>query len=304
LALHEYISSNGYEKGFLKTLETVLTEGFRTDDRTGVGCLTLPGQKIEYDLSGGKFPLMTTRRAFFRGIVEECLWILSGSTDARVLQEKDIHVWDGNSSREFLDSRGLQHLEEGDIGAGYGFQLRNFGADYSGCRAVPDAAAGVDQLRNLIEGIRTDPNGRRHIISLWNPAAIRNTALPPCHVLYQWIVDTTRHELHCCFYQRSSDLFIAGNWNACSAALMTYLIGHITGYIPRRVVMMIGSAHIYTNHIQQVKEQLTREPRHFPLLRIRRAPSFSAVNFDNYCFEDFELVGYEPMPAIKAPMNV
>jgi dihydrofolate reductase/thymidylate synthase len=316
LRLAEYTNACSDEIALLAVMSRVAATGFSISDRTGVGARVCVGEKLEYSLEGGRFPIMTTRKGFFKGIVAEVLWMLRGQTDAKILQRDGIHIWDGNSSRQFLDDRNLTNLEEGDIGAGYGFQMRHFGDTYYG--AAHAHTGGADQLRGLLDGILRDPDSRRHIISLWNPMALDQTALPPCHVLYQWIVNTATREISCCFYQRSSDLFLAGNWNACGAALMTYIIGHITGYTPLKVVMMIGNAHVYSNHAEQVAEQCRRKPLPPPLLEVSAAMppiqhhSTTDIDarikqgldwIDGCAAHDFRLINYQSSAAIKGTMN-
>jgi dihydrofolate reductase/thymidylate synthase len=305
--------ANRGEKHLLETMKRIVEEGTPSPNRTGVAARYTYGERFEYDLRGGRFPLLTTRRAFPRGIFEELMWFLRGQTDASILQEKKVHVWDGNSTREFLDEVGLVGNREGDIGAGYGFQLRHFGAEYKGCDADYDGK-GRDQLAALVEGIRHTPLSRRHVVSFWNPTEHLaptadelgqgwepSTALPPCHMQYHWNVNPDEKTIECCFFQRSSDLFLAGSWNACSAALWTYLLGWMTGYEPKKVVMMTANTHVYDNHREQVLEQCRRIPTAPPLLRI--APKRDIRSITDFEWEDLEILNYRPQPAIRGKMN-
>ncbi len=296
LNISHYTFFNHEENNYLEMMQEILFEGDIKDDRTGIGTMSKFGKFLSYDVSNNILPILTTKRIFFRGIVEELFWFLSGSTDAKKLQEKNVSIWDGNSSREFLDSRKLNHLEEGDIGAGYGFQLRHFGDTYKTCK---DTYKGVDQLKNVINLIKNDPSSRRILFSYWNPANLDNVALPPCHLMYQFYCNIEKKELSCNLYQRSSDYFLANNFNSVSAIVLMHLIGNITGYTPKTFNHFMGDTHIYLNHEKQCKEQLLRTPTIFPLLFVK-----SKKEISDYTIEDLELLFYSPQATIKAPMAV
>lgn len=224
---------------------------------------------------------------------------LQGNTNANVLAEKDIHIWDGNGSREFLDERGLGHRDVGDLGPVYGFQWRHFGAEYVDMY-TDYTGKGVDQLADCIDKIKNNPEDRRIVLSAWNPADLGLMALPPCHMFCQFYVNTETNELSCQMYQRSADMGLGVPFNIASYALLTHLIAHVTGRKPGEFVHVLGDAHIYLNHLDALKEQLEREPRDFPTLRINP----EKTDIDNFEFSDFEVVGYKPFKAIKMKMAV
>lgn len=222
-------------------------------DRTQVGTVSIFGAQMRFNLRDNIFPLLTTKRVFWRAVAEELLWFIRGSTDARALQAKDVHIWDGNSTREFLDKSGFSDREEGDLGPVYGFQWRHYGAEYTTCRA-DYAGKGVDQLNEVIERIKTNPTDRRIIMSAWNVLDIPKMALPPCHCFVQFFV--ADGELSCQLYQRSADMGLGVPFNIASYALLTYLIAHVTGLKPGDFVHTLGDAHVYLTHIEPLKKQV------------------------------------------------
>jgi thymidylate synthase len=244
-----------------------------------------------------QFPLLTTKRVFWRGLAEELLWFIKGSTDAKLLQAKNIRIWDGNSTREFLDASGFHSREVGDLGPVYGFQWRHFGADYKTC-TDDYAGQGIDQLKDVIERIKMNSNDRRIIMTAWNPIDIPQMALPPCHCLVQFYV--ANRELSCQLYQRSADMGLGVPFNIASYALLTYMIAHVTNLKPGDFVHTFGDCHVYLNHIEPLKEQLERKPRSFPQLKIKR----QVTDIDDFTFDDFEIIGYDPYPTIKMEMAV
>uniref|UniRef100_A0A8C1JGZ0 Thymidylate synthase n=1 Tax=Cyprinus carpio TaxID=7962 RepID=A0A8C1JGZ0_CYPCA len=246
-------------------------------------------------LRDNQFPLLTTKRVFWKGILEELLWFIKGSTNARELSEKGVRIWDANGSREFLDKSGFSDREEGDLGPVYGFQWRHFGAEYKDMH-TDYSGQGVDQLQKVIDSIRSNPEDRRIIMCAWNPNDLPLMALPPCHALCQFYVSDG--ELSCQLYQRSGDIGLGVLFNIASYALLTYMITHITGRQPGDFVHTLGDAHIYTNHIEPLKEQLY--PRPYPKLRIKR----NVERIDDFQAEDFEIYDYDPHPAIKMQMAV
>lgn len=270
--------------------------GVVRDDRTGVGTVSVFGAQMRFNMRD-LFPLLTTKRVFWRAVAEELLWFVHGCTDAKILQGKNIHIWDGNSDRKFLDNLGFTEREEGDLGPVYGFQWRHFGAKYRTCHD-DYTNEGIDQLKEVINTIRTKPNDRRIIMSAWNPIDIPNMALPPCHCLAQFYV--ANGELSCQLYQRSADMGLGVPFNIASYALLTYMIAHITDLKPGDFVHTTGDTHVYKNHIEPLKEQLKRKPRPFPKLIIRRKVS----DIEDFKFEDFEIVDYKPYPKIEMQMAV
>lgn len=210
---------------------------------------------MRFDLRNDVMPLLTTKRVFWRAVVEELLWFVRGSTDAKELQAKNVRIWDGNSTREFLDKSGFQDREEGDLGPVYGFQWRHFGAEYKAC-GDDYAGQGIDQLNDVITRIRNNPNDRRIIMCAWNAADLPKMALPPCHCLVQFYV--ADGELSCQLYQRSADMGLGVPFNIASYALLTYMIAHVTSLKTGDFVHTLGDAHVYLNHIEPLKEQVRR----------------------------------------------
>lgn len=214
------------EYQYLNHIRRIIETGVKRNDRTGVGTYGIFGSQMRYSLRNNIFPLLTTKRVFWRGVVEELLWFIRGSTNAKELSDKKIHIWDANSSREFLDQMGFVDREEGDLGPIYGFQWRHFGAPYKGMHA-DYTGQGVDQLKEVIETIRNRPNDRRIIMCAWNPVDIPKMALPPCHCLVQFFV--AKDELSCLLYQRSADMGLGVPFNIASYSLLTVMIAHVTG---------------------------------------------------------------------------
>ena len=256
---------------------------------------------MRYSLRDDTLPLLTTKRTFWRGVAEELLWFVKGSTNANELAEKNIHIWDGNGSREFLDSRGLQHREQGDLGPVYGFQWRHFGAEYKDMHA-DYTGQGVDQLADCINKIINNPEDRRIVMSAWNPADLELMALPPCHMFCQFYVDTAKNEVSCQMYQRSADMGLGVPFNIASYALLTHMIAKVTGRKAGDFVHTIGDAHVYLNHVDALKEQLERKPRAFPKLKLKDGKEYNDI--DGFEFDDFEVVGYKPHKTIKMKMAV
>ncbi|XP_030382406.1 thymidylate synthase-like [Scaptodrosophila lebanonensis] len=284
------------EEQYLNLIRKILCIGDHRIDRTKVGTISIFGAQMRFDLRD-RFPLLTTKRVFWRAVVEELLWFIHGKTDAKLLQAKNIHIWDGNSNREFLDLCGFTDRVEGDLGPVYGFQWRHFGAKYRGC-SDDYSGEGVDQLQRVIHTIRHDPNDRRMIMSSWNPSDIPQMALPPCHCLAQFYV--AQGELSCQLYQRSADMGLGVPFNIASYALLTCMIAHVTGLRPGEFVHVTGDTHVYRNHVDPLKEQLKRKPRPFPKLNIRR----QVQNIEDFRFDDFEILDYQPYPKIHMEMAV
>jgi thymidylate synthase len=266
---------------YLDLLDHVMTHGVAKADRTGTGTRSVFGYQMRFDLTEG-FPVVTTKRLHLRSIIGELLWFLRGDTNVRWLQERGITIWD-----EWAD-------ELGDLGPVYGHQWRSW--------PTPDGRR-VDQVATVIESIRTNPDSRRHIVSAWNVADVDDMALPPCHTMFQFYVrpaaDVGPAFLDCQLYQRSADVFLGVPFNIASYALLTMMVAQLTDLRPGHFVHTLGDAHLYSNHVQQARLQLTREP--FPLPRMRITPR---AGIDDYDLEDFELVGYESHPSIKAPIAV
>lgn len=255
------VTSRHEEYQYLDMIDDVMKNGIFRKDRTGTGTYSKFGTSMRFDLRHA-FPLLTSKRVFWRGVVEELLWFISGATNANLLAEKDIHIWDGNGSKEYLESIGLGHREEGDLGPVYGFQWRHFGAEYTDMHA-DYTGKGVDQLAELIHTIKTNPNDRRLVLTAWNPAALKDVALPPCHMFCQFYV--ADEELSCQMYQRSCDLGLGVPFNIASYSLLTCMVAQVCGLKPGDFVHVLGDAHVYSNHIEPLEEQLKNVPRPFPV---------------------------------------
>ena len=261
---------------YLELVEHILDHGVAMEDRTGTGTLSIFGYQMRFDLERG-FPLLTTKKLHLRSIIHELLWFLAGDTNVRYLHDNKVSIWD-----EWADN-------DGDLGPIYGHQWRSWPTPDGGC---------VDQIDRLITGIRNDPSSRRHIVSAWNVADIEEMALPPCHCLFQfWVADGG---LSCQLYQRSADVFLGVPFNIASYSLLTLMVARVCGLQPREFVHSFGDAHLYSNHIEQARTQLTRDPRPLPTMNIDREVE-SIVDFR---FEDFQLADYDPHPHIKAPIAV
>ena len=261
---------------YLELLERVLTHGARKDDRTGTGTLSVFGHQMRFDLARG-FPLLTTKKLHLKSIIHELLWFLRGDTNVGYLRERGVTIWD-----EWAD-------ESGDLGPVYGAQWRAW--------AAPDGRR-IDQISRVVEDIKRNPDSRRLIVSAWNPADIERMALPPCHALFQFYVADGR--LSCQLYQRSADIFLGVPFNIASYALLTMMIAHVTGLKYGEFVHTLGDAHLYSNHLDQTRLQLSRAPRAAPTMRLNPDRT-SLFEFE---YDDFELLNYDPCPAIKAPVAV
>jgi dihydrofolate reductase/thymidylate synthase len=284
------------EYQYMKLIREIIDKGWAGDDRTGVGTISVFGTSMRYDLSKS-FPLLTTKRTFFRGIMEELLWFIKGDTNGNHLSEKGVKIWDGNGTREFLDKRGLSHREVGDLGPVYGFQWRHFGAKYVDMH-TDYTGQGVDQLAEVIDKIKNNPTDRRILLSAWNPADLNEMALPPCHMFCQFYV--ANGALSCLMYQRSADIGLGVPFNIASYALLTCMIAQVCDLKPGEFIHNMGNTHVYTNHVEPLKEQLQRTPRPFPVLRINP----EVKDIDSFQASDFEIVSYCPHGKIAMEMAV
>ncbi|KAG2386269.1 hypothetical protein C9374_002715 [Naegleria lovaniensis] len=272
--------------------------GIRSE-RTGVGTISKFGYQMRFSLRNHSFPLLTTKRVFWKGVAKELLWFISGNTNANTLSLQDVHIWDGNGSRKYLDSIGLTHREEMDLGPVYGFQWRHWGAHYETMHS-DYSQKGIDQLRKCVDTIRENPTNRRIILSAWNVSDLSQMALPPCHLLCQFWVDTSTQELSCQMYQRSCDMGLGVPFNIASYALLTCMMAQVCGLKPGDFVHSCGDCHVYSNHIEPLKVQLERNPKHFPKLYLNP----NVKEMDDFKFEDFILKDYEPHGVIKMDMAV
>jgi len=288
---------NPEEQQYLALIERILATGSRRGDRTGTGTLSVFGAQMRFSLRGGAFPLLTTKKVFLRGIAEELFWFVKGSTSAKELQDKNVRIWDGNSTREYLDSIGLKDREEGDLGPVYGFQWRHCGAEYTNMHA-DYTGKGVDQLAEVIDSLKNNPNSRRHIICSWAPCDLPKMALPPCHCLCQFYV--ADGELSCQLYQRSADMGLGVPFNIASYALLTCMIAQVTGLKPGEFIHTLGDAHVYLNHVDALKQQVARSPTEFPKLTLN--PDVKKI--EDFCWQDVTVSDYNPQGKIKMDMAV
>lgn len=284
------------EEQYLQIVRNVLETGVLREDRTGVGTLSIFGTSMRFNLRNNVFPLLTTKRVFWKGIVEELLWFLHGSTDSSLLSKKGVRIWDKNGSREFLDSRELFHYEEGDLGPIYGFQWRHWGAEYVNKDTCYENK-GIDQIAEVIKTIKENPSDRRMIVSAWNPSDLKEMALPPCHLLFQFYV--ARGELSCQMYQRSADLGLGVPFNIASYSLLTRIIADVCNLQPGDFIHVLGDTHIYCNHVEALKEQCQRTPSSFPTLIINKKTCI-----DDYVADDFILENYNPQSSIQMSQAV
>lgn len=261
---------------YLNLLQQVMDNGTEKSDRTGTGTRSIFGYQMRFNLNEG-FPLMTTKKLHLKSIVYELLWFLKGDTNVRYLHDHNVSIWD-----EWADP-------EGNLGHIYGFQWRSW-PDYKG--------GAIDQIQQVIGSIKENPDSRRHIVSAWNVADLNNMALPPCHVLYQFYV--ANGTLSCQLYQRSADIFIGVPFNIASYSLLLMMVAQVTGLKPGEFVHTFGDAHIYNNHLEQVKVQLARDPRPLPVMKLN--PLVKDIN--RFEFEDFTLENYDPYPHIKGAIAV
>lgn len=293
---HKNTHLNHGENEYLHLLDKVYTEGSVTEGRNGK-TKALFGERMVFDLEKG-FPLLTTKKMGYRTILRELLWFLSGSTNNRDLKDKNVHIWDENASREFLDSRGLSY-EEDDLGPVYGFQWRHFGAEYQDCHKDYQGK-GYDQIKRIIRQIREEPESRRIILSAWNPPELDKMALPPCHVMCQFHVDRVLGTLDCQLYQRSGDMFLGVPFNIASYAFLTHILARLTDLKGGKLIHVLGDAHIYESHCEQVAEQLKRVPVQFPRIHV----SDSLSDIDQINEDMISIRGYKSYPRIRAPMVV
>jgi len=286
---------NHDEYQYIRLMNRILEEGLPVEGRNG-SVKSSFGEKMVFDLSS--FPLLTTKKIGYKTVLRELLWFIKGSTDNQELLDKNVTIWNGNASKEFLESRSLDY-EEGDLGPVYGFQWRHFGAEYKDCKS-DYSGKGIDQLKWLVQEIKNNPSSRRLILSAWNVGDLDKMALPPCHILSQFYVNQKEGLLSCQLYQRSGDMFLGVPFNIASYAFLTYILCKLTGYKPGKLHHVIGDAHIYEEHIVAVNHQLKRVPKQFPTLTI----SDELKSIDALDESMFRLEGYDPYSSIKAPMKV
>ncbi len=291
---------NNEEQTYIDLLKNILENGSSLrSDRTGTGVYSVFGERLKFSLRDGIIPLLTTKRVYWKGVVEELLFFIKGLTDNKYLQEKNVHIWDGNTQREYLDKNNLSHLSDDCMGPIYGHNWRHFGAEYQDCH-TDYSGQGIDQIQNAINLIKTNPTSRRIVVSAWDPTVLDKACLYPCHILFQFYVNVDKGELSCQMYQRSVDCFLGLPFNIASYALLTYIMADICNLKPGDLIMVLGDTHVYSNHIEQCKIQLERDVRIFPKLVIKGHHETA----EEYEYGDFELIDYKPHPTIKAKMAV
>ena len=290
------------EYQYLNLIDDILENGVMEMGRNG-NTKSIFGASMVFSLSDNKIPILTTKRTAWKTCFKELLWFIAGDTDNKTLQNQGIHIWDGNASREFLDSRGLYNNKEGDLGPVYGHQWRYFNAPYFGC-CEDYNGNGVDQLQEIIDILKSeDPvvrSSRRLVLSAWNPCQLKEMALPPCHVLMQFNV-TDGNKLSCALYQRSGDVGLGVPFNIASYSALTHIIAKHTGLIANEFVYHLGNAHIYEEHIEALKEQLKRKPHEFPKIDIRETHE-NREKIENYRIEDIKLIDYKSYEPIIMKM--
>ena len=286
------------EYQFLDLVKSVVSNGDVKDDRTGVGTMSKFGAHFEFDIST-TVPAITTKKLLLDAVIKELLWMISGSTNSKKLEEQGVNIWKSNSSRSFLDLNNLNYYSEGDIGPLYGFQWRHWGQQYFGCQA-DYKNTGIDQLKWVINEIRTNPSSRRLIVNSWNVSQLNEMVLPPCHLLYQFNV--SGQYLDCQVYQRSADLFLGVPFNMLFYSVLTYMIAHVTGLKPRKLMFSFGDAHVYNNHMEAVSKMLSKTPKPWARLMFENMNDIREI--DDFRFENIKILGYKAWEYISAPMAV
>ena len=296
------MSENVEEMQYLNLIKKILERGNLEKGRNG-NTLSIFGESMRFSLENGKIPILTTKKVAWKTCLKELLWFVRGETDTKLLQKQGVHIWDANTSREFLDSRDLKLYPEGMSGPSYGYQWRNFGANYncfSGKHLTDDYPYnGVDQLQNIIEQLKNPEtrNSRRLILNAWNPKQLDQMALPPCHMMCQFNVHDG-NKLSCAMFQRSSDFFLGIPFNIASYSMLTHLLAKHCGLEAYEFIHFMGNCHIYEDHVEGAQLQITREPYPFPTISIKQVRE----NINDYQVEDFELCNYKSHESIKVEM--
>ena len=298
----KYLDKSNCEKIYHDIAQNILDNGNYRIDRTNTGIYSIFGTQMRFNIKNN-IPILTTKRVPFKTCIHELLWFLNGNTNNKDLQKNNVHIWDGNSSREFLDRVGLDNLDEGDCGACYGFQWRHFGATYIDCN-TDYTGIGFDQVNYVLNLLKNDPFSRRIFLSAWNSADLKNTCLPPCHVSIQFYVTEKNNKKYLSghMYQRSADWFLGEPFNILSYTALVYLFAEICDMIPYELVISTGDTHIYSNHMEQMKEQLSRSYLAKPRLWIN--PDVKNKELHEISIDDFDLIGYFSHPTIKGKMAV
>jgi thymidylate synthase len=288
-------SGPSQEMKYTRLIDDILCNGNHREDRTNTGTISVFGRMISFDISNS-IPLITQKRISFKNILEELLWFCRGETDSNILKDKGVNIWNGNTTRDFLDARGLNDYQEGECGPIYGAQWRRFGES--------DTQKGVDQLKYVEHLLKTDPFSRRILISAWNPVDLNKMCLTPCHYSVQWYVEIVSDKkiLNCKFDMRSSDFALAGCYNIVSYSILTYILAAKCDMTPGRVVYSVGDCHVYKTHLLAIKESQSRIFRPAPALVLNS--SVKLKDWKDISFEDFQLIGYFPHPSVKMAMAV
>ena len=291
---------NNFDDIYLNLANKVMKQQHFRNDRTGTGTCSIFGEQIQFDIE--KYvPLLTTKRVAWKSCIEELLWFLRGDTNSNILKNKNVNIWNDNSTREFLDKAGLRHLDEGDCGANYSFQWRYFGQKYIDSKTSYEKYTQYDQINNILNLLKTDPTSRRIFMSAWNPLDLNKTVLPPCHISVQFYVDND-NGLHCHMYQRSCDVFLGLPFNIFSYTVLTYILAKKCNYVPKKLIISFGDVHVYNNHIEQLQLQCERSRLSYPILKL--SDDIRNKDFEEMTIDDFELIGYLPHPTIKGKMSV
>ena len=291
--------SNQEEHQYLDLIKTILENGSDEEGRNGKVRVHI-GASMRFSLKNNKIPFLTTKRLAWKTCLKELLWFIRGDTNNKHLKEENVHIWDDNGSRDFLDSRGLNHLEEDDLGPVYGHQWRHFNAEYSNCHKSY-SGCGIDQLAQVIESLKDlkQRSSRRLIVTAWNPCQLDQMALPPCHLLMQFNV-VNGNQLSCCLYQRSGDVGLGVPFNIASYSLLTRIIASICNLEASEFIYFISNAHIYDDHIESLKEQIEREPFEFPTLNIKE--KINSID-EKISIDNFELIDYNFHSKINMKMR-
>lgn len=284
---------NREEQNYLNLLDRVISEGNKRDDRTGVGTKSIFGTTLKFSLENNQVPILTTKKMFLKGIIEELLFFLRGESDTKILESKGVNIWKGNTSKEFLNNRGLSYLDEGNMGKMYGKQWRDWGGT--------ENKKGIDQIKNVIDLINNDPDSRRIMVSSLNVGELDEMVLHPCHPFFQFYVNNDY--LSCCFFMRSVDLFLGFPFNLASYSILTHIIAKVTNKIPKDITFFAGDSHVYLSHLKQVETQTNRIPFDFPNIKINKELN-NIEDIEKLKFDDFEILNYKYHKRIKAIMSI
>lgn len=294
---------NKEETQYLDLIRDIIKTGYEQSDRTGVGTKTKIGVQMKFDLRNNKLPVMTTRRTFFRGAVEELLWLLRGETDISNMQKNNIHIWDGNTTEEFIRNRKLEGIvPTNSVGTLYGYQIRNWNGDWVEWRDNGNRT-GIDQLEKIVKLLKNDPESRRILISNYNVEQTETGVLEPCHTLYSFNVDYKKNELHSLLWMRSSDFMCGVPLNILHISLMTHILAKMLGMTAGEFTFQAANAHVYNNHVSDALIQIDREPFEFPTVKIEKTIE-SISDIEQLKFEDFVLENYQCHSPIKYEMAV